>query len=120
MASSRRTFGVMAALAAACLIVESRTAAQSAPAQSAAAQSAAAQGAPDKVPLSHEVFKSVEILKGIPVDTFFETMGMFANAMGNDCTFCHVSKAYFDKTAFAEVTPRMRRARQMLTMMNDL
>jgi len=110
MANSRQAFGVMAAVAAACLIVEIGAAAQSAPPQAAA----------DKVPLSQEVFKSVEILKGIPVDTFFETMGMFANAMGNDCTFCHVSKAYFDKTAFAEVTPRMQRARQMLTMMNDL
>jgi hypothetical protein len=110
MANSRQAFGVMAAVAAACLIVEISAAAQSAPPQAAA----------DKVPLSQEVFKSVEILKGIPVDTFFETMGMFANAMGNDCTFCHVSKAYFDKTAFAEVTPRMQRARQMLTMMNDL
>jgi hypothetical protein len=86
----------------------------------AAAQAAAPQAAGDKVPLSDEVFKSVQILKGIPVDTFFETMGMFASAMGNDCTFCHVKDAYFDKTAFAQVTPRMLRARQMLTMMNDL
>jgi len=54
------------------------------------------------------------------VDTFFETMGMFASAMGNDCTFCHVKEAYFDKTAFAQVTPKMLRARQMLTMMKDL
>jgi hypothetical protein len=72
------------------------------------------------VPLTDDVFKSVEILKGIPVDTFFETMGMFASAMGNDCTFCHVSNAYFDKTAFAQPTPRIRRARQMLTMMTAL
>jgi hypothetical protein len=110
MATSRQAFVFTAAVAATCLIVQIGTAAQSAPPQAAA----------EKVPLSDEVFKSVEILKGIPVDTFFETMGMFANAMGNDCTFCHVSKAYFDKTAFAEVTPRMRRARQMLTMMKDL
>jgi photosynthetic reaction center cytochrome c subunit len=110
MASSRQAFGVMAAVAAACFIVEIGAAAQSAPAQTAA----------DKVPLSDEVFKSVQILKGIPVDTFFEAMGMFASSMGNDCTFCHVKDAYFDKTAFAQVTPRMQRARQMMTMMNDL
>jgi photosynthetic reaction center cytochrome c subunit len=110
MASSRQAFGVMAAVAAACFIVEIGAAAQSAPAQTAA----------EKVPLSDEVFKSVQILKGIPVDTFFEAMGMFASSMGNDCTFCHVKEAYFDKTAFAQVTPRMQRARQMLTMMNDL
>jgi photosynthetic reaction center cytochrome c subunit len=110
MASSRQAFGLMVAVAATCLIVQIGAAAQSAPPQAAA----------DKVPLSDEVFKSVQILKGIPVDTFFEAMGMFASAMGNDCTFCHVKEAYFDKTAFAQVTPRMQRARQMLTMMNDL
>ncbi len=86
----------------------------------AAGQAPASQAAPEKVPLTDDVFKSVEILKGIPVDTFFETMGMFASAMGNDCTFCHVSNAYFDKTAFAQPTPRIRRARQMLTMMKAL
>jgi hypothetical protein len=110
MASSRQAFGVMAAVAAACFIVEIGAAAQSAPAQTAA----------DKVPLSDEVFKSVQILKGIPVDTFFEAMGMFASSMGNDCTFCHVKDAYFDKTAFGQVTPRMQRARQMMTMRNEL
>jgi hypothetical protein len=39
--------------------------------------------------MAGDVFKSVMLLRGIPVDTFFEAMGMFANAMGNDCTFCH-------------------------------
>ena len=86
----------------------------------AAGQAPAPPGGPEKVPMTDDVFKNVEILRGIPVDTFFETMGMFASAMGNDCTFCHVSNAYFDKTAFAEATPRIRRARQMLTMMNAL
>jgi hypothetical protein len=84
------------------------------------AQAPPAQAAGDKVQMSDDVFKSVQILKGIPVDTFFESMGMFASAMGNDCTFCHVKDAYFDKTAFAQVTPRMQRARQMLTMMGEL
>jgi hypothetical protein len=47
-------------------------------------------------------------------------MGMFANAMGQDCTFCHVANAYFDKSAFAEHTPRIQRARQMIGMMNAI
>lgn len=105
-----RTFFVAATVALTCLLIQIGT----------AAQAPAAQAPGDKVPLSDEVFKSVQILKGIPVDTFFEAMGMFASAMGNDCTFCHVKEAYFDKTAFGQVTPRMLRARQMLTMMNDL
>ena len=70
--------------------------------------------------MTEEVFKQIQLLRGIPVDTFFDAMGMFANAMGNDCTFCHVSKAYFDKAAFAEQTPRMQRARQMIVMMNAI
>jgi hypothetical protein len=105
--SKRALFGATA-IAVFCLLIGIR----------AAGQAPAAQGAP--VPMTDDVFKSVEILKGIPVDTFFETMGMFASAMGNDCTFCHVSNAYFDKTAFAQPTPRIRRARQMLTMMTAL
>src|SRR4026209_2040646 len=103
--SKRALFGVTL-VAVLCLLIGIR----------AAGQAPAPQGAPEKVPLTDEVFKSVEILKGIPVDTFFETMGMFASAMGNDCTFCHVKEAYFDKTAFAQVTPRMRRARQLLSL----
>ena len=95
-----------------CLLIQTAVAAQG--------QGQAPTAAGDKVPLSDEVFKSVQILKGIPVDTFFESMGMFASAMGNDCTFCHVKDAYFDKSQFAQVTPRMQRARQMLMMMSDL
>jgi hypothetical protein len=26
----------------------------------------------------------------MPVDTFFDAMGMFAASLGNDSTFCHV------------------------------
>jgi photosynthetic reaction center cytochrome c subunit len=79
-----------------------------------------AQTAPDKVPVTDEVFKSVMLLKGIPVDTFFEAMGMFANSMGNDCTFCHSQAAVFDKAKFAEQTPRILKARQMIVMMNAI
>jgi hypothetical protein len=79
-----------------------------------------AQTAPEKVPVTDEVFKSVMLLKGIPVDTFFEAMGMFANSMGNDCTFCHSQAAVFDKAKFAEQTPRILKARQMIVMMNAI
>ena len=85
-----------------------------------ASQAQPAQGAAERVPLSDEVFKHITHLKGIPVDTFFEAMGMFANAMGNDCTFCHEPKAYYEKALFAQQTPRMERARQMIDMVNAL
>ena len=80
----------------------------------------APQGAGERVPMVEEVFKTVTLLRGIPVDTFFEVMGTFASSMGNDCTFCHASNAALDKSAFATPTPRLQRARQMIVMMNAL
>ena len=83
----------------------------------AIAQGQAGQPAPV---MTDEVFKSVQVLKGIPVDTFFEAMGMFASSMGNDCTFCHVKEAYFDRAKFAVSTPKIVRARGMILMMNAI
>ena len=54
-----------------------------------ASAQAGAPAAPAGVQLVDDVYKTVVLLKGLPIDTFFESMGMFANSMGNDCTFCH-------------------------------
>jgi hypothetical protein len=86
----------------------------------AGSQAAPVQNAQGKPTLTDEAFKSVVMLRGIPVDNFFEAMGMFAAAMGTDCTFCHVSNAYFDKGAFAQATPRINKARAMIAMMNGI
>jgi photosynthetic reaction center cytochrome c subunit len=80
----------------------------------------AAQAGQDKPVMTQDVFKNVTVLRDIPVDTFFDAMGMFANAMGNDCTFCHVPQAALDRAKFADVTPRMQRARQMIGMMQAI
>ena len=67
------------------------------------------------------MFKNVTVLKDIPVDTFFDAMGMFANAMGNDCTFCHSPKASLDRAKFADADAEdAARARQMIAMMNTI
>ena len=86
---------------------------------SVSAQSAQ-QAAAERPVMTQDVFKSVTVLRDIPVDTFFDAMGMFANAMGNDCTFCHSPQAALDRAKFAEVTPRMQRARQMIGMMQAI
>jgi len=52
---------------------------------SAAGQSAQGQNAQ----LSENVFKNVQVLRGIPVDQFMDTMGMFAASLGYDCASCH-------------------------------
>jgi hypothetical protein len=100
-----RTFLYVASLAAASLL---------------GAATLRAQSPPPAPQISDTVFKNVQLLKGIPVDTFFDAMGMFANAMGNDCTFCHSTSAALDRDAFAVATPRIQRARQMIVMVNTI
>jgi hypothetical protein len=80
----------------------------------------AGQGPADPPLVSEQYFKNIQLLKGMPVDTFFDAMGMFAASMGNDCTFCHVKEAGFRREAFAEATPRIQRARQMIVMTQAL
>jgi hypothetical protein len=65
-------------------------------------------------------FKNIQLLKGLPVDTFFDVMGMFAASMGGDCTYCHAKDAVFNRAAFAVATPRLQRARQMIVMMRTI
>jgi hypothetical protein len=80
-----------------------------------------AQAAPDQAPLmSDAVFKNVQVLKGIPVDEFMDTMGMFAASLGYDCVSCHSGDIYTDRGAFAQATPLIQRARQMIVMMNTI
>ena len=81
-----------------------------------AAQAASAQAPP----MSDQVLKNIQVLKGIPIDTFFESMGLFASSMGGDCTYCHSKDAVFNRDAFAIATPRIQRARQMIVMMNTI
>ena len=66
----------------------------------------AGQSPADPPLVSDQYFKNIQVLKGMPVDTFFDAMGMFAASMGNDCTFCHAKEAGFGREAFAEATPR--------------
>jgi len=81
---------------------------------------AAGQNAGERVPMVEETFKTIQLLRGIPTDTFFEVMGTFASSMGNDCTFCHAANSALNKAAFAEQTPRIQRARQMITMVSAI
>lgn len=70
---------------------------------------------PDKPLLSDQVFKNVQVLKGIPVDDFMETMGIMTAALQFDCSDCHAN-AGTDKVDWAADTPRKRTARRMVTM----
>jgi photosynthetic reaction center cytochrome c subunit len=71
--------------------------------------------AQDKPLLSDQVFKNVQVLKGIPVDDFLGTMGIMAAALQFDCSDCHVN-AGTEKVDWAADTPRKQMARVMVTM----
>ena len=72
------------------------------------------------VQMSESVFKNVQVLKGIPVDEFMDTMGMFAASLGYDCVSCHSPNISTDRSAFAIATPQIQRARAMIVMMNTI
>src|SRR5712691_11087079 len=82
---------------------------------------AAGQAGPEQSPqVSDTVFKNVRVLKGIPVDEFMDTMGMFASSLGYDCSSCHSPEIRTNRDAFAIETPLIQRARGMITMMNTI
>jgi len=88
---------------------------------SASAAQVTAQPSPQGVPMAETVFKNVQVLKGIPVDEFLDTMGMFAAATTKDCSGCHAPEVVIgNREAFARQTPMIQRARQMVGMVNTI
>jgi hypothetical protein len=83
-----------------------------------AARQAATAGTPQ---MSETFFKDIRVLKGIPVDEFIDTMGMFAAATSKDCTGCHSPQILDGRPeAFAIETPMIQKARFMVGMMNTI
>jgi photosynthetic reaction center cytochrome c subunit len=83
--------------------------------------SAQGQGAPTERPqLAAEVFKNVQLLKGIPVKEFMGTMGMFSASLGLNCTDCHVEEAGGNWARYADDTELKRTTRRMMAMVDSL
>jgi hypothetical protein len=98
--ASRRT-GLVFAVAAACFL---------------AAVSTQGQAPAARPPLAEEVFKNVQVLRGIPVNEFMGTMGIFSAALGMSCEDCHRSGDSSWEN-YATESPRKQMARAMVTMM---
>jgi photosynthetic reaction center cytochrome c subunit len=81
---------------------------------------ALSQPAPQKPLVAEDVFKNVQVLKGIPVNQFMDTMGFFAAALGLNCTACHVAESLQNWDKFADDVPRKRMARVMIQMVNNI
>jgi len=86
----------------------------------ASARGQAAAGQEQKPQMAEEVFKNVQILKGIPVDEFMDTMGMFSAATSMNCTDCHTSDSTAGWEKFGTDTAMKRTARRMMLMVNAL
>jgi hypothetical protein len=73
----------------------------------------------EKPLLSDQVFKNVQVMKGIPVDQFMATMGFFSASLGMSCEDCHMAD---DRNwdGFAADNTRKRMARRMIQMMQKI
>src|SRR5262245_30644499 len=80
----------------------------------------AGQAPADRVPNAEDVFKNIQVLKGIPVDQFMGTMGFFSSSLGLNCTDCHSYDSGGDWAKYADDTPLKRTARRMVTMMQQI
>jgi hypothetical protein len=81
----------------------------------------AGQAAPQETTLpAEQYFKNVQVLKGLPVDEFLETMGMFAAATGLNCTDCHVDESGGSWERYADDNQLKRTTRAMVGIMTAI
>jgi photosynthetic reaction center cytochrome c subunit len=70
--------------------------------------------------MAEDVFKNVQVLKGIPVNQFMETMGFFSAALGYNCTNCHGDEVLGNWAKYADDTPVKRTARRMVEVVTTI
>ena len=75
--------------------------------------------AQDRPQLAENVFKNIQVLKGIPVDDFMDTMGIMSAALGFDCSECHTG-AGTDTVKWEADTAKKRTARRMTLMVGAI
>jgi photosynthetic reaction center cytochrome c subunit len=69
--------------------------------------------------MAEDVFKNVQLLKGIPVKEFMNTMGFFSAATNLNCIDCHSPQSE-DLDGYAIDTPLKQTTRKMILMVNAL
>src|SRR5436190_2979878 len=77
--------------------------------------SATPQAAPQqKARMAEDVFSNIQVLKGIPVDEFMETMGFFSASLGLNCVDCHTPQSEGNWARFKDDTQLKQTARRMI------
>ena len=80
-----------------------------------------AQEAPEqKTLMAEDVFHNVQVLKGISVNEFMETMGFFCASLAMTCTDCHGDASASDWNNYAADFPLKQMARRMVVMVNGI
>src|SRR6266705_923985 len=70
--------------------------------------------------MAEDVFTNVQVLKGIPVNQFMETMGFFSAALGYNCTNCHGDQVLGNWEKYADDTAVKQTARRMVQVVNTI
>ena len=83
-------------------------------------QTGAAAPAGQKPILSEQAFKNVQVLRGIPVKEFMETMGFFAAALSLNCSDCHSQASASNWANYADDTPLKQTSLRMILMVNAI
>ena len=73
----------------------------------------------EKPLMAEDVFKNIQVLKGIPVKEFMNTMGFFSAATNLNCIDCHSPQSE-SLEGYAIDTPRKQTARRMVLMVNQI
>ena len=83
-----------------------------------AAASGQVQAAPQKELMAEDVYKNIQVFRGVPENQFLATMGFFCGSLSESCEFCHKSEANW--AAYAQDNDMKNMARRMVLMMNAL
>src|SRR5665213_1005822 len=73
-----------------------------------------------KPQMADEVFKNIQVLRGLTVDEFMGTMGFIAASLSMNCVDCHVIASASDVAKFADDTPLKQTARKMILMVKNI
>jgi photosynthetic reaction center cytochrome c subunit len=81
----------------------------------AAAPAAGQAAQAERPPMADDVFKNIQVLRGLTVDEFMGTMGFMSSSLSLNCSGCHDAS---DTASYALDNPRKNMARRMIVMVD--
>src|SRR5438445_9792824 len=68
--------------------------------------------------MAEDVYKNIQVLRGIPENQFLATMGFFSASIGESCEFCHDDESSW--AGYAKDNAHKQTARKMVLMMKAI